>query len=49
MQLISGEDASAMEVCGAMLFLSTVSGYKVNQLDTFLFAYGITEGDRIQP
>lgn len=48
MELISQEDASPEEVCEAMVFLSSASGYKVSQLDTFLFAYGITIGDYLQ-
>lgn len=47
MRLISRENASSEEICQAMIFLSSISGYKVSQLDTFLFAYGISVGDRI--
>ena len=48
MELIPQEDASLEEVCEAMVFLSAASGYKVSQVDTFLFAYGITIGDYIR-
>lgn len=48
MKLIRNCDASPKEICNAMTFLSSVSGYRVSQVDTFLFAYGITAGDKIQ-
>lgn len=47
MKLISNEKADPEEICEAMTFLSTSSGYKISQVDTLLFAYGITIGDRV--
>jgi len=47
MDLVSSEDATPSEICDAMMFLSSVTGYRVSQLDTFLFAYGVVVGDDI--
>jgi len=45
--LISCENASSLEVCGAMSFLSSVSGMKISELDTLLFVYGRSTKDSI--
>lgn len=47
MDLASSEDATPSEICDAMMFLSSMTGYRVSQLDTFLFAYGVVVGDDI--
>jgi 3-methyladenine DNA glycosylase Tag len=47
MRLTSDEDAPLDKICEAMTTLSSATGYKVSQLDTFLFAYGIVVGDSI--
>ena len=47
MGLTSSEWASASEVSEAMVCLAAISGYKVSQLDTFLFAYGMMVGDKL--
>lgn len=48
MKLTRKEDATPEDICRAMHFLSSVSGYRISQLDTFLFAYGVVIGDNIQ-
>jgi 3-methyladenine DNA glycosylase Tag len=47
MELISHQNAPVSELCKGIVFLSTVSGYCISQLDTFLFAYGVTIGDHL--
>ena len=45
MGLVSSETAPIEQVCRAMTFLSEASGYRVTQIDTILFAYGMGVGD----
>jgi 3-methyladenine DNA glycosylase Tag len=47
LRLIKCENASVLEICKTMSFLSSVSGMKINELDTLLFVYGKITGDRI--
>lgn len=47
MGLTSSEWASVAEISEAMVCLSAISGCKVSQLDTSLFAYGMMVGDQL--
>ena len=45
MKLVRSEDAPIEQISQAMVALSEASGYRITQVDTLLFAYGITVGD----
>ena len=47
--LIDDEYSSAIEICRSMLFLSSLTGIRVAELDTLLFLYGRMTDDRILP
>jgi 3-methyladenine DNA glycosylase Tag len=45
--LINQEKASILDICQAMLFLSSKYGIRISELDTLLFVYGKTTADNV--